>query len=175
MTRTGSVRAPNACRLTDCPNGMGYVPVTVRPLKAQGFTVTNLNLGIPTTVIGRDFADPRRAVRTDSSSATSSRTRCRSCRRTRRSSRSSPASTRSTSITGGARRRRRRERSERVHRRAGAGVRRPTTRRCWPASRASRRPPRIVVAQRAERGRPAVPRRRVAGAASGGAARRRSA
>jgi lysophospholipase L1-like esterase len=39
----------------DCPNGMGYVPVTVRALKAQGFTVTNLNLGIPTAVIGRDF------------------------------------------------------------------------------------------------------------------------
>jgi lysophospholipase L1-like esterase len=34
---------------------MGYVPVTVRALKAQGFTVTNLNLGIPTAVIGRDF------------------------------------------------------------------------------------------------------------------------
>jgi lysophospholipase L1-like esterase len=41
--------------LTDCPNGMGYVPVTVRALKAQGFNVTNLNLGIPTTVIGHDF------------------------------------------------------------------------------------------------------------------------
>ena len=41
--------------LTDCPNGMGYVPVTVRALKARGFTVTNLNLGIPTAVIGRDF------------------------------------------------------------------------------------------------------------------------
>jgi lysophospholipase L1-like esterase len=41
--------------LTDCPNGMGYVPVTVRALKAQGFAVTNLNLGIPTTVIGSDF------------------------------------------------------------------------------------------------------------------------
>ena len=41
--------------LTDCPNGMGYVPVTVRALKAQGFTVTTLNLGIPTAVIGRDF------------------------------------------------------------------------------------------------------------------------
>ena len=40
----------------DCPNGMGYVPVTVRALQAKGFTVTNLNLGIPTTVIGRDFA-----------------------------------------------------------------------------------------------------------------------
>jgi lysophospholipase L1-like esterase len=35
---------------------MGYVPVTVRALKSQGFTVTDLNLGIPTTVIGRDFA-----------------------------------------------------------------------------------------------------------------------
>ena len=41
--------------LADCPNGMGYVPVAVRSLKAQGFTVTNLNLGIPTAVIGRDF------------------------------------------------------------------------------------------------------------------------
>ena len=41
--------------LTDCPNGLGYVPVAVRSLKAQGFTVTNLNLGIPTAVIGRDF------------------------------------------------------------------------------------------------------------------------
>jgi lysophospholipase L1-like esterase len=34
---------------------MGYVPVTVRALQAQGFIVTNRNLGIPTTVIGRDF------------------------------------------------------------------------------------------------------------------------
>jgi lysophospholipase L1-like esterase len=34
---------------------MGYVPVTVRQLKAQGFTLIHLNLGIPTTVIGRDF------------------------------------------------------------------------------------------------------------------------
>jgi lysophospholipase L1-like esterase len=42
--------------LTDCPNGMGYVPVTVRALISQGFVVTNRNLGIPTTVIGRDFA-----------------------------------------------------------------------------------------------------------------------
>jgi lysophospholipase L1-like esterase len=43
--------------LTPCPNGMGYVPVTVRALTAQGFTVNNLNLGIPTTVIGSDFAN----------------------------------------------------------------------------------------------------------------------
>ena len=42
--------------LTACPNGMGYVPVTVRALKTRGFTVNNLNLGIPTTVIGGDFA-----------------------------------------------------------------------------------------------------------------------
>jgi lysophospholipase L1-like esterase len=42
--------------LTPCPNGMGYVPVTVRALTTLGFTVTNLNLGIPTTVIGGDFA-----------------------------------------------------------------------------------------------------------------------
>jgi lysophospholipase L1-like esterase len=42
--------------LTPCPNGMGYVPVTVRALTTAGFTVNNLNLGIPTTVIGGDFA-----------------------------------------------------------------------------------------------------------------------
>jgi lysophospholipase L1-like esterase len=40
---------------TTCPNGMGYVPVTVRQLKAQGFTLSHLSLGIPTAVIGRDF------------------------------------------------------------------------------------------------------------------------
>jgi lysophospholipase L1-like esterase len=43
--------------LTPCPNGMGYVPDTVRTLTAQGFTVNNLNLGIPTTVIASDFAN----------------------------------------------------------------------------------------------------------------------
>ena len=41
--------------LVDCPNGMGYVPVTVRALTTQGFKVTSRNLGIPTAVIGRDF------------------------------------------------------------------------------------------------------------------------
>jgi lysophospholipase L1-like esterase len=41
---------------TDCPGGMGYVPVTVRSLTAQSFTVTLRNLGIPTAVIGGDFA-----------------------------------------------------------------------------------------------------------------------
>jgi lysophospholipase L1-like esterase len=40
---------------TDCPNGMGYVPVAVRQLRAQGFTVNHLNLGVPTAVISRDF------------------------------------------------------------------------------------------------------------------------
>jgi lysophospholipase L1-like esterase len=40
---------------TDCPDGKGYVPTAVRTLKAQGFTVTLRNLGIPTAVIGADF------------------------------------------------------------------------------------------------------------------------
>jgi lysophospholipase L1-like esterase len=40
---------------TDCPNGMGYVPVAVRQLRAQGFTVNLTNLGFATAVIGRDF------------------------------------------------------------------------------------------------------------------------
>jgi lysophospholipase L1-like esterase len=40
---------------TDCPDGMGYVPVTVRALKARAFTVKLMNLGIATAVIGRDF------------------------------------------------------------------------------------------------------------------------
>jgi len=37
-----------------CP-GMGYVYVTARQLVAQGFSVSLLNLGLPTVVIGRDF------------------------------------------------------------------------------------------------------------------------
>jgi lysophospholipase L1-like esterase len=41
--------------LADCPDGTGYVPLTVRQLKAQGFTVTYRNLGLPTAVIGRGF------------------------------------------------------------------------------------------------------------------------
>jgi lysophospholipase L1-like esterase len=40
---------------TSCPNGMGYVPVTVRQLKTQGYIVNHLNLGLPTAVIGRGF------------------------------------------------------------------------------------------------------------------------
>lgn len=38
----------------DCP-GMGYVPVTARQLRAQGFAVTLSNLGIPTAVISPGF------------------------------------------------------------------------------------------------------------------------
>jgi hypothetical protein len=34
---------------------MGYVPVTIRQLKSQGFTVTSRNLGLPTAVISRGF------------------------------------------------------------------------------------------------------------------------
>jgi lysophospholipase L1-like esterase len=51
---SSNVCEPFATELT-CQNGMGYVPVTVRQLKAQGFTVTHRNMGIPTAVIGRDF------------------------------------------------------------------------------------------------------------------------
>jgi len=40
---------------TDCPGGMGYVPVTVRALQARSYTVRLLNLGIPTAVVGRDI------------------------------------------------------------------------------------------------------------------------
>jgi lysophospholipase L1-like esterase len=40
---------------TDCPNGMGYVQVATRQLMARGFTVTLMNLGIPTAVIGPGF------------------------------------------------------------------------------------------------------------------------
>jgi lysophospholipase L1-like esterase len=40
---------------TDCSNGMGYVPVAVRQLRTQGFTVTHLNLGVAGAVISRDF------------------------------------------------------------------------------------------------------------------------
>ena len=39
---------------TDCPGGMGYVPVTVRALQARSYTVKLQNLGIPTAVVGRD-------------------------------------------------------------------------------------------------------------------------
>jgi lysophospholipase L1-like esterase len=50
------VGSSNVCvPFTDCPDGMGYVPVTVRALKARSYTVKLLNLGIPTAVLGRDF------------------------------------------------------------------------------------------------------------------------
>ena len=40
----------------DCPNGMGYVPVTARTLTTQGYTVRLTNLGIATSVISTGFA-----------------------------------------------------------------------------------------------------------------------
>src|SRR3954468_7187849 len=43
------------CLLNDCADGKGYVAVTARQLRAQGFQLDLLNLGIPTAVIGRDF------------------------------------------------------------------------------------------------------------------------
>jgi lysophospholipase L1-like esterase len=43
------------CLLQDCANGMGYIAVTARQLRARSFTLDLLNLGIPTAVIGRDF------------------------------------------------------------------------------------------------------------------------
>jgi len=39
----------------DCPDGMGYVPAAVRQLKAQGYSVSLMNLGIPTAVISSGF------------------------------------------------------------------------------------------------------------------------
>src|SRR5262249_53856482 len=41
---------------SDCPNGMGYVPVAGRTLRSQHFTVRVDNLGIPTSVISPAFA-----------------------------------------------------------------------------------------------------------------------
>jgi lysophospholipase L1-like esterase len=41
----------------DCPNGMGYVQVAARQLKANGYTVNLTNLGIATATLGRDFQD----------------------------------------------------------------------------------------------------------------------
>src|SRR5437764_5502973 len=52
---TGHGASVECFPFADCPNGTGYVPVTARELRAQGFAVTLLNLGIPTAVIGRDF------------------------------------------------------------------------------------------------------------------------
>ncbi len=52
---TGHGASVECVPFTDCPNGTGYVQVTTRTLKAQGFNVTLNNLGIPTAVIGQDF------------------------------------------------------------------------------------------------------------------------
>lgn len=40
---------------TDCPNGTGYPQVATRQLRAQGFTISLMNLGIPTAVISPGF------------------------------------------------------------------------------------------------------------------------
>lgn len=40
---------------TECADGRGYVPVSIRTLKSQGRSVTSKNLGIPTAVISRSF------------------------------------------------------------------------------------------------------------------------
>ena len=52
---TGHGASVECVPFADCTNGTGYVPVTARQLRAQGFTVTLSNLGLPTAVIGRDF------------------------------------------------------------------------------------------------------------------------
>jgi len=52
---TGHGASIECVPFTPCPDGTGYVPVATRQLRAQGFAVTLLNLGIPTAVIGRDF------------------------------------------------------------------------------------------------------------------------
>ncbi len=52
---TGHGASVECVPFTDCPLGTGYVQVAARALKAQGFTVTLNNLGIPTAVIDRHF------------------------------------------------------------------------------------------------------------------------
>jgi len=42
---------------TDCPKGTGYAFVAARLLRAQNYTVTVTNYGIPTAVISRAFQD----------------------------------------------------------------------------------------------------------------------
>ena len=41
----------------DCPNGRGYVQVASRELRARGFSVNQVNLGIPGAVISRRVQD----------------------------------------------------------------------------------------------------------------------
>src|SRR5688572_24234557 len=42
---------------TECPDGRGYVHVATRELRARGFTVNQVNLGIPASVISRRVQD----------------------------------------------------------------------------------------------------------------------
>ena len=52
---TGHGASVECAPFADCPNGTGYVPLTVRLLRERGYTVTLRNLGVPTDVIGPDF------------------------------------------------------------------------------------------------------------------------
>ena len=52
---TGHGASIECVPFTECPSGTGYVQVTTRSLKSDGYNVTLTNLGIPTAVIGRDF------------------------------------------------------------------------------------------------------------------------
>src|SRR3982750_1513003 len=47
---TGHGASVECVPFVDCPNGAGYVPVTARQLRSQGFIVMLSNLGIPTAV-----------------------------------------------------------------------------------------------------------------------------
>src|SRR5688572_3932514 len=42
---------------TECPDGRGYVQVATRELRRRGFTVSQVNLGIPAAVISRRVQD----------------------------------------------------------------------------------------------------------------------
>ena len=171
-TRTASVRAPSACRLTDCPNGMGYVPVTVRAAQEPGVYGQPPESGHPDGGHRPRFPDPRRQQYDHSIAGNFIEQEMPFVQ---------PTATVVTIFAGinevnidhrGARRRRRRERSERAtstRRSARSATDYTTLLDRHPGARrlaAHRR------AQRAERGRAAVSRRRAAGAAAGGAARR---
>jgi lysophospholipase L1-like esterase len=43
------------CIFSDCPDGTGYVFVAARQLRAQGYTVSVSNVGLPSAVISRAF------------------------------------------------------------------------------------------------------------------------
>ncbi len=159
--------------LTPCPNGMGYVPVTVRALTAQGFTVNNLNLGHPD--------DRHRPAISRASAPQYGRTHRRQLDRQRDAVRADQRDggddlrrrQRDQHHHLGAGRRRRRQRSERATSTRRSRRSPPTTATLIAGIRARAGSPRIVLLNVPERRRPAVPGRRLARAAPGGAARRR--